>query len=84
MNYELSPSAGAPSALSKEPTELRRAGRFSQTRRTRAMRRVFAILCKYAPALATHLAFGLLVRPPRTEVRDWHLLLRKKALRPFY
>jgi pimeloyl-ACP methyl ester carboxylesterase len=80
MNYEFSPETGTPAGLAAQPPAPQRAGRFAQTRRTRAMRGMFAGLCKYAPSVAAHLAFGLLARPPRPEVRDWHLLLRKRAL----
>jgi pimeloyl-ACP methyl ester carboxylesterase len=80
MNYEFSPETCTPARLQTQAPTPPRAGRFAQTRRTRAMRGIFAGLCKYAPTVAAHLAFGLLARPPRPEVRDWHLLLRKKAL----
>lgn len=84
MNYELSPETCTPAGLAAPtPTSTRtpqRAGRFAQTRRTRAMRGIFTGLCRYAPSVAAHLAFGLLARPPRPEVRDWHLLLRKRSL----
>jgi pimeloyl-ACP methyl ester carboxylesterase len=80
MNYEFSPETCTPAGLAAPSPQPQRAGRFAQTRRTRAMRGIFAGLCKYAPPVAAHLAFGLLTRPPRPEVRDWHLLLRKRAL----
>jgi pimeloyl-ACP methyl ester carboxylesterase len=79
MNHEFAADACTPDGLQARIPTPQRAGRFAQTRRTRAMRGIFAGLCKYAPTVAAHLAFGLLARPPRPEVRDWHLLLRKKA-----
>ena len=79
MNYELSPETCTPTGLAapaSTPTP-KRAGRFAQTRRTRAMRGIFAGLCRYAPAVAAHFAFGLLARPPRPDAKltppaeDW-------------
>lgn len=84
MNYELSPEACTPAGLAAaapaSTSAPQRAGRFAQTRKTRAMRAIFSGLCRYAPSVAAHLAFSVLARPPRPEVRDWHLLLRKRAL----
>lgn len=80
MNYELAPETCSPDGLAAPSPAPRKVGRFAQTRRTRAMRAVFAGLCKYTPTVAAHLAFGVLARPPRPEVRDWHVLLRKRAL----
>ncbi|HEY5801053.1 MAG TPA: alpha/beta hydrolase [Burkholderiaceae bacterium] len=87
MNYQISPEAHIPAGLgvpASTPTATSvpsNTGRFAQTRRTRALRGIFAGLCRYAPTVATHLAFRLLARPPRPDVRDWHLMLLDNAQR---
>ena len=65
MNHEFAAEACTPDGLQAPTPAPQRAGRFAQTRKTRAMRGIFAGLCRYAPNVAAHLAFGLLARPPR-------------------
>lgn len=80
MSYQFSPEggfSGVPAAAT--PLQPQRAGRFAQTRGVRAMRHVFSVLCRFAPALAAYLAYGQLARPPRPALNERHMALRKRA-----
>jgi pimeloyl-ACP methyl ester carboxylesterase len=80
MSYLLAPHESAPHTVEAcEPGAPRRAGRFAETRSARAMRGVFRVLCKVAPAFAAHLGYRLLARPPRSAESSWQAALREKA-----
>jgi pimeloyl-ACP methyl ester carboxylesterase len=69
-------AAGVP--VSAQPGR-RSVGRFRETRGIKAVRASFGVLCRTAPTLAAHLAYGLLATPPRGAEKDWQAVLREKA-----
>lgn len=80
MSYQFSPE-GSFSGVRETaaPLQPQRAGRFAQTRGISAVRHVFGVLCRFTPALAAHLAYAQLARPPRPALGERHMALRKQA-----
>ena len=60
--------------------ELRKVGRFAETRQVKWGRSAFRLLCKISPTLSAHLAYKLLATPPRCPEKPWQIALRGKAL----
>lgn len=59
--------------------ETRTAGRFRETRKIKVARGAFGVLSRMAPALAAHLTYALLARPPRAPEKIWQQTLREQA-----
>ena len=80
MSYQFS-SEGSFSGAHETATPLQPqlAGRFAQTRGSSIVRHIFRVLCRFTPALAAHLAYAQLARPPRPAMGKQHLALRKQA-----
>ena len=57
----------------------RSVGRFAETPNVRRLRRVFAVLNRFAPGAAARLTYALLTRPPRARERPWEISLRERA-----
>lgn len=60
--------------------ELKKVGRFAETRQLKWGRAAFRLLCKISPTLSAHLAYKLLATPPRCPEKPWQIALREKAL----
>ena len=58
----------------------RSVGRFRETPGIKAVRASFAVLCRVAPSLATHMAYELLASPPGCPERAWQARLRESAM----
>ncbi len=81
MSYLILPAVAragfVPPCQARRP---RRAGRFAETRKVRALRGVFRMLCKVAPAVAAHIGYAMLAKPPASAENTWQVALRGKAL----
>lgn len=62
-----------------DATVRREVGRFRETRKIKAMRRVVGVLSKVAPTIMAHVAYKILTIPPRTVERGWQTELRATA-----
>ncbi len=80
MSYQFSPESSFPGARhAAAPPQLPRAGRFAATRGIGVVRRMYQLLCRFAPALAAHLAYAQLARPPRSALSERHLATRRQG-----
>ena len=80
MGYQLLPVAAQPGLVQAHPSrQPRRAGRFAETRKVRAWRGVFRVLCRVAPAVAADVGYAMLAKPPASAENAWQAALRDKA-----
>lgn len=80
MSYQFLPESnlsGVREAATAPPPQ--RAGRFATTRGINTVRYIYRALCRFVPALAAHLAYAQLARPPRPDLSERHIALRKRA-----
>jgi pimeloyl-ACP methyl ester carboxylesterase len=81
MGYSNSSDAAVARTINVSGTkELRKVGRFAETRQVKWARGAFRLLCKISPALSAHIAYKLLATPPRSPEKQWQVALREKAL----
>lgn len=81
MRHKFSPDLESPHAatLAAPAVAPRRVGRFAERRGTPAVRRAYAWLCRWAPAVAAHLAYRQLATPPRAPEGVWPVPLRGRT-----
>lgn len=80
MSYQFSSRSPLPAApATAAPAQPPLAGRFAESRGAGLLRKVFGLLCRFAPALAARLAYTQLTRPPRRVLSEQHLAIRKRA-----
>ena len=58
----------------------RKVGRFREARGTKVLRATLGGLSQFSPALAAHVGYRLLARPPRAAERPWQRELRDKSI----
>lgn len=81
MRHQFSPHLESPHAATVAAPAVapRRVGRFAERRGTPAVRRAYAWLCRWAPAVAAHLAYRQLATPPRAPLGKWPLAVREQV-----
>jgi pimeloyl-ACP methyl ester carboxylesterase len=80
MRHQFSPALESPHATTvvARPQPLR-VGRFAETRGTPSVRRAYGWLCRWAPAVAAHLAYRQLATPPRPAPGKWPMAIREQT-----
>lgn len=78
MRQQFAPHLQSPHAASAAPpVAVRRVGRFAESRGSSLVRAGYAVLCRWAPALAAALAHHQLATPPRAPIGRWPLGVRE-------
>ena len=80
MRHQFSPALESPHAtpVAARPQPLR-VGRFAETRGAPKVRRAYGWLCRWAPAVAAHMAYRQLATPPRAPFGKWPVPIREKT-----
>lgn len=83
MRYQFFPHPECPSnatsSMVRTTAAPPRAGRFAETPGVPAVRRIYRVLCRLAPAVAAHLAYRQLATPPRAAMGRWQAALRSNT-----